>query len=245
MFNNLYSSKLLPNYSFIKKLLLVKGPSKTNKIKMTDWSGIAYIDIKENTSPFALTAEWFDEAKKYGNYKLVFNLATSTKSGEVSNRFLVLQDFVNDKFRFISNENSLKGQDMKENPMVAACFLLKYSKDGNHITRQLRCQGTITKMSYEEASDYYKKDPLYCQIRSHIYRQGEIVDWNEQKQKYDELVRRVEEGVTLTMPVYQTGYEISPFSFDFYDSAGDQIADRMVFKKNEENGCWDYHRVAA
>ncbi|CAG9833326.1 unnamed protein product [Diabrotica balteata] len=213
-------------------------------LTMEESSGLSFINLKDSISPFELVAEWFQEAAKFGITSHFFNLATCKKSGEVSNRSLLLHDFVNNSFRFITSEKSLKGHDMDENPNVAACFLLKYLNDEKSpVIRQIRCQGSVIKLPYEETAKYYEKDPLFSQIRSHICKQGEKVDWNELKVKHDELLKQVKSGLKLKMPEYQVGYEIHPRCFDFYHSIGSEIADRIIFEKSSD-GSWSFHRVA-
>ncbi|XP_050512034.1 pyridoxine/pyridoxamine 5'-phosphate oxidase isoform X1 [Diabrotica virgifera virgifera] len=231
--------------SFGNKTSFIGYLSIKRLLNMEESSGLSFINLKDSTSPFELVAEWFQEAGKCGVNMHFFNLATSTKSGEVSNRSLLLHDYVNNSFRFITNEKSLKGRDMDENPNVAACFLLQYLKDDkSHVVRQIRCQGSVIKLPYKETAKYYEKDPLFCQIRSQIVpKQGEKVDWNELKIKHDELLKNVKSGLKLRMPEYQVGYEIHPRCFDFYHSLGGEIADRIIFEKSSD-GSWSSHHVA-
>lgn len=45
---------------------------------MTD-SGLSYICVKKNLSPFQLFEKWLEESKTYGKGSQVFNLATADK----------------------------------------------------------------------------------------------------------------------------------------------------------------------
>ncbi|KAJ8959820.1 hypothetical protein NQ318_011552 [Aromia moschata] len=138
-----------------------------------------------------------------------------------------------------------KIQQMKDNPKVSGCFFWGYQKDEKFIHKQIRIEGIAEKLSNEECEEYHNKDPLFCQIRSHICQQGQKVDWDELKKKHDEILEAVKEtNKPLKMPEYYVAYRIIPNMFDFYYSYNTNIADRLAFTKQCEDK-WTFERIAA
>ncbi|XP_018562283.1 uncharacterized protein LOC108904283 [Anoplophora glabripennis] len=209
-------------------------------------SGLARIEIEENCNPFHLFGEWLDESKACGKFNTVFfNLATTNRNGDVSNRVVVLRDFKENSLVFVTNGNSKKIQQIKANPKVSACFFWNYTKDEKYIQRQVRIEGISVEMSFQECLEYYNKEPLYCKIRSHICQQGQKVDWDTLKKKHDEILEEIKTtNKQLPMPEYLVAYKIIPNKFDFYFAWDNNIADRLEFIQKSGNG-WEFYHVAA
>lgn len=238
---------------FCRTLLLKiyrSSPLNVKQLSSTamDESGLAYIDAKENCNPFDLFKEWLEESKTYGNFNLAtFSLATASRTGDVSNRTVVLRDYKDNSLIFVTDENGKKVQHIKENPKVAACFVWSYVKDEKFIKRQVRMEGTAVQLPREECLAYYNKEPLFGKIRSHICQQDQRINWNDLKKKHDELLKEVKTtNKELPMPDHHVTFKIIPSRFDFYLAWDNYIADRLEFIKNSGSGNgWEFHHLAA
>ncbi|RZC40810.1 pyridoxamine 5'-phosphate oxidase, partial [Asbolus verrucosus] len=190
--------------------------------------------------------EWLDEAKQYGAHSSLMNLATATKNGKVSNRTVVVRDITaTGNLVFTAQVKSNKMKDIMENPQVAATFLLLYIKDGKNIGKQIRFVGMAEKLPMERCKIYYEKEKLSAKIRSWICQNSGPVDWNQLKFEHDHLLKEViEDKKALEMPDTLVAYKIVPSEIDFYFSSGNQIADRILFKKGS-NAEWKYERLRA
>nr|XP_023028108.1 uncharacterized protein LOC111516162 [Leptinotarsa decemlineata] len=208
-----------------------------------DCSTLAYIDVTAGCAPFELFEDWLGEAKSCGGFKnSLFSLATSSLSGRVSNRTVVLRDFKDNNLIFISNKDNKKSHQIAENPNVAACFLWLYKKDENFINRQVRVEGTAKEISREDCRKYFENESLLAQVRAHLGKQGQKVNWDELKTKYDEILKEVKEnGMKINLPQHVTAYKITPNYFDFYYSFNEAIADRIIFEEDENE--WTFERV--
>merc|ERR1712116_51496 len=72
--------------------------------------------------PIKQFKEWFDLASKTENIKEANSmcLATATKTGKPSARFVLLKGYGEDGFRFFSNYASRKGNELEQNPFEAS-----------------------------------------------------------------------------------------------------------------------------
>ncbi|CAH1967727.1 unnamed protein product [Acanthoscelides obtectus] len=208
-------------------------------------SGLAHIDVEKGLSPIDLVEEWMKEYQEYSHTnKVLLNLATASREGEVSNRNVVLRELSDDGFTFLTVKNGKKVQHMTENPNVSACIYFSYIKDGKHVERQVRVEGVAEKLNKEKCKDYYEREPVYAKIRSIICDQGEKIEWDDLKKKHDEILRKYKEGaVGLEMPEHVVAYLIRPQKLDLYYAYDNFIADRIVFFK-DKNAEWKLERVA-
>ena len=83
------------------------------------------LDEKDlQADPFVQFEQWFEEARQAGLYEPnAMNLATADKRGKPSARIVLLKGFDKDGFRFFTNYESKKGQQLLENPFAALTFL--------------------------------------------------------------------------------------------------------------------------
>lgn len=59
----------------------------------------------------------------------------------------------------------------------------------------------MKKVEKENFKHLYDREPLFCKIRSYICKQGHNVDWDELKQRHDEIFDSVCKGENdLPMP---------------------------------------------
>lgn len=65
----------------------------------------------------------------------------------------------------------------------------------------MRVEGTMKRLMKEEYQHLYDREPLYCKVRSHLCHQGREVNWEELKQRHDEILDSVRKNDNdLPMP---------------------------------------------
>lgn len=213
-------------------------------------SGLSYIDVPENCQPSNLFKQWADDYKTNTHSGLVlFNLATSFKNGDVSNRNLVLQEISDDGgLIFNTNLNSLKVKQIEENPKVSASFLFTYTNETSNkrISQQVRMKGLIEKLPASYSERIFEKQPLYAKIRSILLEeQGVPVCWEELKKNHDDLLNKVNKGeIELKSPKQLVLYKIIPAEYDFYHANENEIGDRILFSKSKDDE-WDHYHISA
>ncbi|XP_012269320.2 pyridoxine/pyridoxamine 5'-phosphate oxidase [Athalia rosae] len=210
-------------------------------------SGLTHIEVT-NDDPIVLFKNWLEEARSFSTpMPRAFCLATASGCGKVSARHLLLGRLDDDGFVTTTNGRSPKSQDLSEVPSAAMCFHWAYRREnGETVSRQVRIEGTVTKLGREEYEDIYEKSDISYKIRDHICEQSSPVDWNELKASHDRMLEKIKsEGVAPPMPEHTAGYKLFPSSMEFYYAKGRLIADRVLFLKNPKASDWTHHHLAA
>lgn len=82
---------------------------------------------------------------------------------------VLLKDFDDKGFVFFTNYTSRKGQELNENPQASLCFYWDI------ISRQIRIDGKVTKISREESESYFNKRPLNSRVSAFISDQSKVI----------------------------------------------------------------------
>src|SRR6185503_9197252 len=104
---------------------------------------------------------WFDPT--------AMTLATSSKTGHVTARMVLLKQFGPEGFTFFTNRDSRKGKQLSENPRAA---LVLYWP---HLQRQVRIEGAIEVVSREESDAYFQSRPRLSRIAATASPQSEVI----------------------------------------------------------------------
>ncbi|CAF3335902.1 unnamed protein product [Rotaria sp. Silwood2] len=132
--------------------------------------------------PMGQFKKWFEEAVEYIDEPNSFCLATATKDGKPSSRFLLMKGFDETGFKFYTNYDSRKGKELEENPFASMCFYW------SPMSRSVRIDGHVEKLSEAEATEYFNSRPIDSQISACISKQSQLVPNRQylldQRQKY-------------------------------------------------------------
>lgn len=223
------------------------GKIKTQESKGLELSDVARID-QVLDHPVDLFRIWHDEFRKYNpRAPNACCLATVSKDAKVAARNVVLREFDNDGFVIVTDRRSKKADHMENAPHVAMCYLWSYvNEKEQEITRQVRVEGIVEMLERKDFQHLYDREPLFCKIRSHLCHQGSEVNWEELKQRHDEIldsVRRNENN--LPMPDHFVGYKLLPTMMEFYFARDHLIGDRIMYQRSTLEDPWEYRRIAA
>lgn len=186
--------------------------------------------------PIKLCQDWYAEAEPLEpNDPDAVTLATATLDGQPSLRWVLVKDISEKGFRFHTNAESQKGQELITNPQAAMNFYWKSTR------KQIRIVGKVEMIDDAETL-------LYFQSRS---RERQIGAWaSQQSRPYNakaELAEALEEaeakfeGVeNVPCPPYWKGFRLIPDSIEFWISHKDRLHTRFIYKKNE-SADWDAH----
>jgi pyridoxamine 5'-phosphate oxidase len=173
--------------------------------------------------PFVQFRKWFDEAEPEMNEREAVALVTSTLDGQPSARMVLLRHVGRDSFGWFTNFESRKGHDLRANHHAA---LLWYCEP---LGRQIRVEGTVTKMGASKSDAYFKSRARGHQIGAHASRQSEPL---ASRQVIEERVRELEvkfEGVDVPRPKNWGGYLLHPTFFEFWQHRDDRLHDRVFY----------------
>lgn len=183
---------------------------------------------------------WFEAANEHcpGRWfePNAMSLATSTRTGEVSVRIVLLKEVTSTGIRFFTNYESEKGQQMANNPRAAVVFHWPY------LGRQVRLSGDVIKTSREVSDEYFHSRPRGSQIGAAVSRQSSEVatraelDWRAQEMEQQYA------GQEIPLPEFWGGYELTVERAEFWQGRTDRLHDRIVYQ--QQKGAWNRVRLS-
>jgi pyridoxamine 5'-phosphate oxidase len=180
--------------------------------------------------PFQGFSLWFDEAMAHNELEAnACVLSTVSVSSLLpSSRIVYLKELKNNHFVFFTNYLSQKGSELAENPKASLLFFWP------GLQRQVRIEGSVSKVSKEESDTYFASRPRESQLGAWASHQSEILeDRNELIQRLEELNARFPSQVPR--PAHWGGYGLNPQLFEFWQGRPSRLHDRLVFHKMDED----------
>jgi pyridoxamine 5'-phosphate oxidase len=187
------------------------------------------------TNPFKGFSQWFDEAIL--NNEIEVNACSvstvDSKTIRPSSRIVYLKELKEEQFIFFTNYTSQKGQQLEINPFISMLFFWP------SLQRQVRIEGTVSKVSEEESELYFASRPRESQLGAWASNQSETLKHR------DELITRLEEfdlkfPNEVPRPPHWGGYALHPNCFEFWQGRPSRLHDRLVFEK--EGSSWINYR---
>jgi pyridoxamine 5'-phosphate oxidase len=114
---------------------------------------------------------------------------------------------------------------LEVNPQAA---LLWYNAP---LGRQIRIEGTVTKMSGPESEAYFNSRARGHQVSAHASQQSQPL---ESRKELEERVRDLEvqfAGQAVPRPEHWGGYRLTPRTFEFWQHREDRLHDRVLYSK--------------
>ena len=186
--------------------------------------------FKDEDNPISLFKIWFEEAKKSEiNDPNALSLATSDSMGIPSVRMVLLKNFDNNGFVFYTNLNSAKSKDIKDNPNVSMCFHWK------SLLRQIRIKGKVSKVSEQEADEYYNSRSYGSRIGAWASKQSSILNNREELNKEIEIYKsKFPDNNEVPRPNHWSGWRVNPSEIEFWLDGDNRIHERLKYLKDNE-----------
>lgn len=199
--------------------------------------GLYESNLKDD--PFDQFRDWFEQVQQMeieGGFELnAMALATSNAQGQVSNRIVLLKSYDTSGFRFFTNYDSQKAQDLADNPHAAILFYWPF------LERQIRIEGSVTKTDQDTSKKYFDSRPRKSRISAVISPQSKPIpnrDFLEQATESE--LEKVGEG-PIELPDYWGGYCLSPDRFEFWQGRENRLHDRLQYVRTDDQ--WTIRRL--
>ena len=128
------------------------------------------IDMEKAVDPIALFGAWMKAAEESEpNDPSAVALATATRDGAPSVRMVLMKRADQLGFRFYTNAESEKGEELAENPRAAMCFHWK------SLRQQVRVSGSVSQLSAEEADEYFHSRTRLSQLAAAASEQSRVL----------------------------------------------------------------------
>lgn len=159
-------------------------------------------------------------------------LATADAHGRVSARIVLLKSVDADGFRFFTNYESHKAEQIAAHPQVALCFHWKLLREGV----QVRVEGDIAKVSAAESDAYFASRPRGSQIGAWASPQSQpLPDRGTFEARIAEFERRFADS-PVPRPPHWGGYLVRPDRIEFWYGARFRLHERVRYEKTD--GVW-------
>jgi pyridoxamine 5'-phosphate oxidase len=178
---------------------------------------------------------WFAEAERAAPLPEAMTLATVDADGAPNARMVLLKGFGTGGFRFFSNYESTKGEELGASPRAA---LVVYWRE---LDRQVRIRGEVERLPAGDSDAYFASRPRDSQIAAAISPQSRPIDRAELDRRYQELARELE-GSEVPRPGHWGGYLLRPSEIEFWQGRDSRMHDR--FRYTRSDGGWTIERLA-
>ena len=180
---------------------------------------------------------WFGEARDADVAESnAMALATVGADAQPSVRTVLMKYFDASGFVFFTNLESVKANQITENPSVALLFYWQ------PLERQVRIRGVAERIKTSEALRYFMTRPRGSQLGAWVSDQSSVINSRTLLEtKLDEMKRRFGKG-EIPLPSFWGGYRVRPQQIEFWQGRTNRLHDRFLYTR-EASG-WQVERLA-
>ncbi|NUW38064.1 pyridoxamine 5'-phosphate oxidase [Nonomuraea sp. SMC257] len=200
------------------------------------YEGEPLLETGAAADPITQFSVWFEDALQAGVPEPnAMVLATASAGGRPSARTVLLKGYDERGFVFYTNYESRKGRDLTENPRASLLF------PWHPIRRQVRVEGSVTRLPHEESAVYFRSRPYGSRIGAWASRQSAVVRSREELDaRYAELAARWPDDPPV--PDFWGGYRVVPLEVEFWQGQLDRMHDRLRYRRTGTQ--WVLERLA-
>ena len=177
---------------------------------------------------------WFADAERAVPLAEAMTLATVDAEGAPNARMVLLKGFGPDGFRFFTNYESAKGEELAANSRAA---LVIYWRE---LDRQVRIRGEVERLPAADSDAYFASRPHDSQIAAAISPQSRPIEREELDRRYAELAAELGDSVPQR-PAHWGGYLLSPEVVEFWQGRESRMHDRLVYRRRPDG--WEIERL--
>lgn len=188
-------------------------------------------------NPLVQFKNWLNDAIQAGAKEpTAMSLSTSTPDGRPSSRMVLLKEINDEGFVFFTNYESKKGIQISVNPLGALLFFWQ------ELERQIRIEGTISKINPEKSDEYFYARPQGGKISAWASPQSQRIPNREYLENLQEDYEKLFKTRSLERPRHWGGYILKPDLYEFWQGRDNRLHDR--FEYSLKGHIWEIHRLA-
>ena len=176
--------------------------------------------------PVSMFRRWMHDVVRAGVHEPnAFVLATVGPDGTPTSRIVLLKGLDDRGFVFFTNYASRKGSQINANPRCSLLF------PWHPLERQVRVEGTASRLSDVENDAYFATRPRASQLGAWASPQSEVVpDRAALDARYAETAERFA-GSDVPRPAYWGGYCVAPEVVEFWQGRLGRMHDRLRYRR--------------
>lgn len=197
------------------------------------------LESQVDRDPVVQFQVWLEQAREAGlaepNAMVV---ATADADGRPSARTVLLKRVDERGLVFYTNQQSRKAEDLAANPQCALVF------PWHAMERQVRVEGTVSKLPTEEVDEYFASRPRGSQLGAWASQQSQPVASREELDlQYASYERQWPEGTEISTPYFWGGYLVEPRAFEFWQGRTGRLHDRLAYRRTSSSESWELVRL--
>jgi pyridoxamine 5'-phosphate oxidase len=188
-------------------------------------------------TPLEAARGWFDHAESVCQRPnpLAMALSTVDSTGQPSSRMVLLKGFDEDGAVFYTNYQSEKAIEIQENCAVSLLF------HWDDLQRQIRIQGTATKVSSEESDAYFATRHKLSQAGAWASNQSQLLKSRTMLTAKVASITAKWLGREIPRPEHWGGYRVSLDMVELWQGNDGRLHDRIQYTCT--NGTWSWSRL--
>ena len=204
-------------------------------------AGLDTPDLEDE--PIAMFRRWLDDTIEAGVHEPnAMVVATVSPAGRPSARLVLLKGLDQRGFVFYTNLESRKAEEIAANPAVSLLF------PWHDLQRQVRVDGTASRVSAEESEEYFASRPRDSQLGAWASPQSRVVaSRSALDERYGGVLARFADADDVPLPPFWGGIRVAPDAVEFWQGRKGRMHDRLVYRRAEPGPggpAWTVDRLA-
>ncbi len=194
-------------------------------------------EANASDDPLAQFTQWFNEALSSDILEPnAMTLATVSAQGQPSARIVLIKGFDARGIVWYTSYASRKGDELATHPKAALLF------HWVALERQVRIEGTVSRVSEAESDAYFASRPYASRIGALASDQSRVIE-SAEALKTREAAAKAQYPQEVPRPAHWGGFRLAPQAWEFWQGRPSRLHDRLRYVRQEE-GAWLRERLS-
>ena len=195
--------------------------------------------LEENVAadPIEQFGRWFVDAREARILEPnAMTLATLGDDGMPAGRIVLLKAFDEHGFTFFTNYTSRKADELARHPLASITFFWA------PLERQVRIEGSVTKVSRQQSDEYFQTRPVKSQLGAWVSNQSSVIPSRQHLETTMAELEKRFTGGPIPTPQHWGGYRLAPTAIEFWQGRRSRLHDRLRYRRDADR--WIIERLA-